>query len=156
MITVDEITLDQFKAWFSRDFVYLIPANQTTARPDCCPSYVTDDDLSKAFIEAKINFNESLHSDDDQLRTTFLYLAAHYLVNDLQTATNGLGSSGFFPVASRAVGPVSESYSMPSWVTNDPVLGAYTTTRYGQKYLSLIRPLMIGNVTVYQGTTTYF
>jgi len=156
MITVDEITLDQFKAWFSRDFVYSIPYGLLTERPDCCPSYVTNNDLTKAFTEAKINFNEGLFSDDDQLRTTFLYLAAHYLVNDLQTAVNGLGSTGFFPVASRSVGSVSESYSMPSWVTNDPVLGAYTTTRYGQKYLSLIKPLMIGNVTVYQGATTYF
>lgn len=156
MITANDVTLDNFKTWFSRDFTYLIPANQTVARPDCCPNYVTDDDLSKAFIEAKINFNDGLFSDDDQLRTTFLYLAAHYLVNDLQTSLTGSGSSGFFPVASRAVGPVSESYALPTWVTNDPVLGSYTTTRYGQKYLSLIKPLMIGNVSVFQGATTYF
>lgn len=155
MITANDITFDEFKGWFSRDFTYSIPYESTTPRPDCCPEYVTDQDLNKAFIEAKVNFNDALFSDDDQLRTTFLYLAAHYLVNDLQTAVNGAGSTGFFPVASRSVGPISESYAMPAWVTNDPVLGSYTTTRYGQKYLSLIKPLMIGNVTVYQGATTY-
>jgi hypothetical protein len=155
MITVNDITLNDFKAWFNRDFVYLTPVNTTTERPDCCPSYVTDHDLTKAFTEAKINFNEGLFSDDTQLKTTFLYLAAHYLVNDLQTSESGSGSSGFFPVSSRSVGSVSESYSLPLWVTSDPVLGSYTTTRYGQKYLSLIKPLMIGNVSVFQGATTY-
>jgi hypothetical protein len=155
MITVDDIELDDFKTWFTRDFTYATIVGETVAREDCSCEYITDADLTKAFTEAKINFNQGLFGTDDQLKTTFLYLAAHYLVNDLQTATAGVGSAGFFPVTSRSVGSVSESYGLPNWMMNDPVFGAYATTRYGQKYLSLIKPLLVGNVAVYEGATTY-
>jgi hypothetical protein len=49
---------------------------------------------------------------------------------------------------------VSESYTIPTWVSEDPVLGAFATTRYGLKYISLLKPLLIGNVQVYEGATT--
>lgn len=155
MILVSDITLDDFKSWFSRDFKYLTPVGSENPLDECASDLVTDNDLTKAFTEAKCNFNPGLFSTDDQLKTTFLYLAAHYLVNDLQTAAEGTSSVGYFTVASRTVGSVSETYDLPSWMKTDPNLSYFTTTRYGQKYLSLIKPLLIGNVQVFQGATTY-
>lgn len=155
MITVEDIEVDDFKAWFTRDFKYHTPLGMTGPISECGREYVTDDDIEKAFIEADMNFNESLFGEDNALKTCFLYLSAHYLVNDLQTAGDGINSAGYFPVSSRSVGSVSESYAIPEWMMKDPNLGSFTTTRYGQKYLSLIKPLLIGNVQVYTGNTTY-
>ena len=155
MITVSDIVVDDFKDFFVRDFQYAIASGQTESVYECQKDYVMDSDITKSFSEAKINFNEALFGTDDSLRITFLYLAAHYLVNDLQTSQQGSGSSGFFPVSSRSVGGVSESYAIPTWMLKDPVLGAFATTRYGQKYISLIKPLLIGNVVVCEGATTY-
>lgn len=155
MIAVSDITLDDFKSWFVRDFKYATPVGSTDRLDECDKDLVTDLDLTKAFTEATINFNPGLFSTDDQLKTSFLYLSAHYLVNDLQTSAEGATSVGYFTVASRSVGSVSESYDLPSWMKTDPNLSYYATTRYGQKYLSIIKPLLVGNVQVYQGATTY-
>jgi hypothetical protein len=154
MITVAEITLDNFKSWFTRDFDYATPYGMTGPIDDCPKTErITDADLTKAYSEAEINFNPSLFSTDTQLKVTFLYLAAHYLANDRQAATTQ--GAPYSPVQSRSVGPVSESYVIPDWMKNDVVLGSFMTTRYGQKYLTLIKPLLIGNVVVYEGATTY-
>ena len=155
MITVAEIDVDDFKGWFTRDFIYATPLGMTAPIDDCLDNYVTDADITKAFTEADISFNPAIFGEDAALKTTFLYLAAHYLVNDLQTAASGVASTGYLPVQSRSVGPVSESYAIPEWMTRDAVLGLYATTRYGQKYLSLIKPLLVGNVVTYEGATTF-
>lgn len=155
MITVSDIVVDDFKDFFVRDFQYAIASGETESIYTCEKDYVMDSDITKAFAEATINFNEGLFGTDESLKITFLYLAAHYLVNDLQTAQQGAGSNGYFPVNSRSVGGVSESYSIPKWMIDDPILGLYATTRYGQKYISLIKPLLIGNVVVLEGATTY-
>ena len=155
MLTVAEITVTDFKSWFFRDFKYYSPLGMTGSVGECYRNYVTDEDIEKAFTEADMNFNAGLFGEDAQLKMCFLYLAAHYLVNDLQTASDGLNSAGYFPVSSRSIGGVSESYAIPQWMMDDHVLGSFMTTRYGQKYLSLIKPLLIGNVVVYTGNSTY-
>lgn len=155
MITVADIVVDDFKDLFVRDFQYAIQSGETESIYSCQKDYVMDSDITRAFQEAEINFNESLFGTDTSLKITFLYLAAHYLVNDLKAAEQGTNSSGEFAVSSRSIGGVSESYAIPNWMLNDPVLGQFATTKYGQKYISLIKPLLIGNVVVYEGATTY-
>jgi len=155
MITVQDITVDDFKQYFFRDFEYSQPLGAEYPTPGCGKNFVTDFDIQKAFQEARINFNPGLFSDDEQLKVTYLYLAAHYLVNDLQTSSQGTNSASYAPVTSRTVGSVSESYQLPDWMIKDPYLSNFSTTRYGQKYLSLIKPLLIGNVQVYCGWTTW-
>ena len=85
----------------------------------------------------------------------FYYLAAHYLVIDLNNAANslGLGASGL--TQSKSVGSVSESFAIPQWVLSDAILGQYALTGYGRKYLSLIMPYLVGNIMIVQGKTTY-
>ena len=147
-IASKDITVQDFKDHFTRDFKYA-----SDHLLECQSEYVTDADITKSFNEALVNFNDTLFSDDIDLKITFLLLSAHYLAWDLQSAVQGAKSTGVFPVSSRTVGPVTESYSVPAWLQKDPVFSAYATTRYGLKYISIIKPLLLGGVAVYSGST---
>ncbi len=116
-------------------------------------NFVLDEDINKAILEASVNFNEGLFSDDDQKKNTFLYLVAHYLVVDLTAAKTAGQSGSSGTLNSRSVGNVSESYTIPKWITDSPILSLYATTSYGIKYVSLIRPALVGNVQTVQGAT---
>lgn len=142
MISNTDITVSDFKAHFTRDFQY----------GDTCEQ-VRDSDITKAMSEARACFNDSLFSTDEQLKIAFLYIVAHYLVYDLQTSQQGVGSTAIFPVVSRTVGSVSETYNVPLWLQHDPILSAFATTRYGLKYIALIKPLLIGGMQVFAGET---
>lgn len=155
MITPQDVTVDDFKTWFSRDFLYETPVGSVIPKPGCPNNYVRDTDIEKAFLEAQQVFNASLFSTDDSLKIPYLYLSAHYLVNDLQTSAQGLASTPYSMVNSRTVGNVSESYEIPEWMKKDPILSAFATTRYGQKYISIVKPLLIGNVAIAYGWTTF-
>lgn len=155
MITPQDITVDDFKTWFSRDFQYRTPVGSTDPKPGCPNDFVTDDDINKAFIEAQQVFNPGLFGTDEALRVAYYYLTAFYLVNDLQTSVQGVNSVPFFMVNNRSVGDVSEGYEIPEWVKKDPILSAFMLNRYGQKYVSIIKPLLIGNVRVSFGWTTW-
>lgn len=182
-----EVTTDDFKNLFARDFPYLpvyvegkayfkddevyydpnfyksltdgnttLPTDTTnwSLVNDSVDNYIQDSDILRAFNEAKVNFNAALFGDDDTVKMVFLYLAAHYLVIDLNNAMNPLavGFMGF--TQSKSVGSVSESYALPSFATNNQVLSQYMQTGYGRKYVSLISPYLIGNVMLINGKTT--
>lgn len=136
------------------DSVTSIPTTTADWKQIPDSNFVLDEDINKAFVEAAVNFNEELFSDDDQKKVTFLYLSAHYLVIDLTAAKNA-GQAGIAGVLnSRSVGNVSESYTVPKWITDSPILSLYATTTYGIKYVSLIRPALIGNIAIAEGMTT--
>ena len=118
-------------------------------------NYINDFDIEKAFSEAKVNFNVNLFADNETAKLVFLYLAAHYLVIDLNNASNplALGTMGF--TQSKSVGSVSESYGIPQWVMSSRALGLYAQTGYGRKYLSFILPYLVGNLIFTPGRTTY-
>lgn len=183
-----EVTTDDFKNLFTRDFPYLpayvegkayfkddevyyapnfyksltdgnttLPTDITNWEVvnDSVDNYIQDSDILRAFNEAKVNFNSSLFGDDDTIKMVFLYLAAHYLVIDLNNAMNplGMGYMGF--TQSKSVGSVSESYTIPQFMTNNAILSQYATTGYGRKYLSLLQPYLVGNIIFCPGRTTY-
>lgn len=187
MASIDNVTVDDFKTLFARDFPYLplyvegkayfkddevyynlnfyqsLTDGNTTLPTDTdnwqlyndtVDNYIQDSDILRAFNEAKINFNANLFSDDDTIKMVFLYLAAHYLVVDLNNSMNPLamGFMGF--TQSKSVGSVSESYALPSFATNNQVLSQYMQTGYGRKYVSLISPYLIGNIMLIRGRTT--
>lgn len=120
---------------------------------DDTDNYVQDYDIAAAFAEALLVFNQSLFDTDANIRIGYLYLTAHYLVNDLRAAQAGLGATGAFPVNSRSVGSVSEAYQIPQQYTDDPFLSFYTSSSYGMKYLSMILPLLRGNFNAVEGRT---
>lgn len=157
-------------AYFIDDIVYLAPnfykslADSNETEPpsdyweltkDSINNYISDSDIERAFLEAKINFNPNLFSDNEAAEMVFYYLAAHYLVIDLNNALNplALGFMGF--TQSKSVGSVSESYGVPQWMLNNPLLSSYAQTGYGRKYLSLIQPYLVGNIILTPGRITY-
>lgn len=183
-----EVTTDDFKNLFTRDFPYLsvyvegkayfkddevyyapnfyksltdgnttLPTDTTnwSLVNDSVDNYIQDSDILRAFNEAKVNFNAGLFGDDNTVKMVFLYLAAHYLVIDLNNAMNPLamGFMGF--TQSKSVGSVSESYAVPQYMLNNAILSQYATTGYGRKYLSLIQPYLVGNIIFCPGRTTY-
>jgi len=118
---------------------------------DSLQNYVMDQDIQNAFTEAQISLNQSLFTTDATITLGYLYLTAHYLCNDLKAALAGVNSNGSFPVASRSVGSVSESYSIPQTYLDNPILAFYTTSAYGLKYLAMVLPNMVGNIGVVGG-----
>ena len=132
------ITTTDFKTYFERDFPY---------------EWLKENDINRAFQEAQISFNQSLFTSDDKIRIGYYYLSAHYLVSNIKSAKQGVSSVGTFPVNSRSVGSVSESYTIPDWASRNPLFNNLSQTSYGQKYLSFIMPKIVGNVVAISGAT---
>lgn len=121
----------------------------------CNPlEYILDQDITNAFSEAQALFNEGLWPDNQTITLAYLYLTAHYLVNDLRAASQSLNSTGSFPVTSRTVGSMSESYLVPDMYKDYPQLAFLTTTSYGMKYLSMLLPNLVGNIVAVDGGTS--
>lgn len=112
---------------------------------------VSDLDISHAYAESDITFNTSLFGDNASLILGYLYLSAHYLVNDLNAG--GVDSNPTGIVNSKSVGNVSEGYSIPDWQLKSPVYSFYTKSSYGLKYLNMVLPRLVGNVVSVEGGT---
>ena len=138
------ITVAEFKAWFSRDFPYSEDGDLTG---------ITDADILKAFAEASMNYNSSFFETEDQKKLGFLYLAAHYLVIDIQNSTQGLNGKYEGIMSNKSVGSVSVGYQIPDWVTSSPIYSLLSQSKYGMKYLSLIIPQLVGNIAAVRGCT---
>ena len=143
------------------DLFYQCKKATTTALPtvttdwdvynDNVLNYTQDSDIQEAFAEASINFNEGLFPDCRSALKAFLFLAAHYLTMDMNIAT---GNNQIGILTSKSVGSVSEGFTIPSWILNNPALSMYATTGYGIKYASIIKPYMTGNFFIVKGKTT--
>lgn len=121
---------------------------------DSVDNYVLDSDVTKAFAQAKIKFNQALFDTDADIEMGYLWLTAHYMVIDLQAALQGVASSGgSFNVSSRSVGSVSESYDIPEVYKKSPFVSFLAKTAYGEKYFSLIQSRLVGNTFVVGGGT---
>lgn len=112
-------------------------------------SYTQDTDIMNAIEEANVNFNCSLFEDKNKAKLVFMYLVAHYLTIDFMNA-QGTATAGI--LTSRSVGSVSEGYTIPQWILNNSGLAPYSTTGYGIKYCTLIRPYLVGNFFVVRGS----
>lgn len=186
MASLNNISVEGFKAQFTRDFPYLpvwdgdkvyfkgdivyylnafyqslVDANDDIPTEDSWTitnqninNYISDSDIERAFSEAKLNFNPNFFEDDSTAEMVFYYLTAHYLVIDLNNAMNSfsLGFIGY--TQSKSVGSVSESYGVPAYMLNNPILSGYAQTGYGRKYLSLIMPYLVGQLIFTPGRTT--
>ena len=142
-------TIAEFKAFFARDFNFAPSTDPNNL------DYVIDADITKAIAEGEINFNSSSYGTNAQITNVFMYLAAFYLVFNLQNSMKGITSQSKFPINSNSVGSVSISFQIPERYAKDPVLSMYTQNGYGMKYLSLVLPFLSGNVDLIEGTTTY-
>lgn len=145
-------TVEEFKTRFFRDFIY-----DGSAQDD--PAKVLDVDITNALNDGTLLFNSGLWCDDLEKKTAFLFLAAHFLVLNIQGAgglsgTNfgkGMKSHGGGVTQQKSVGSVSVGYAISPYISNDPVLSQFMRTDYGQKYLQLLTPRLCGNVAVVAG-----
>lgn len=131
-----------FKAYFFRDFVY--GATLDT---------VTDQDIENAYAETAVNFNECLWSDQANYTLGYLLLSAHFLVINLRSASQGLSGQFNWNESSKSVGSVSEAFSIPQRILDNPEYAMLSKTNYGARYLFLILPQLSGQMYVVCGRT---
>lgn len=136
-------TVQNFKDYFTRDFPY-----GTDPETD-----VLDSDITKAFGQTNFNINPGLFANQEQYTVGYLLLAAHYLVIDLRMSSQGLNGQYGFLEQSKSVGSVSQSFAIPSWVTDNVYMSMLMKTNYGAKYLELLTPQLIGQCFAVIGTT---
>ena len=149
MAVTPPATVADFKDRFDRDFVYGAGTDK-----------VRDKDINRSLEEADSLFNSILWATNEELKTSFLYLTAHFLVLSLQMAgglktknrSAGAKNRGGGVVQSKGVGSVSVSYAVPSYVTNDPTLSQLLRTDYGMRYVQLLAPRLAGNINIAKGT----
>jgi len=106
--------------------------------------YLSDFDIEKAIAEMQGSISDVFEK--EIINIAQYYLTAYYLVIDIKNSESGLNSTAYSSfVASKSVGGVSESYAIPSWVNNDPVLSLYLDNGYGKKYLTYLLPRIKAN-----------
>ena len=136
-------TVTDFKTYFNRDFPYNADINLG----------VTDGDISKAMSQCVLVIPQELFPSQEFYTTGFLYLSAHYLVENMSSATQGMSGRYEWAVASKSVGSVSVSFSIPENLVKNPLYSMYSKTNYGTKYLELIFPFLTGPMFSVQGRT---
>lgn len=141
-------SVDEFKAQFDRDFKY--GKGLETIR---------DIDITRAQVEALTLFNPCLWP-TEVVKMAYNYATAHMLVTAVQAAgglspvnkNQGTQNRGGGIMGSKSVGGVSVNYAgLETWVQKFPSLSDFMRTDYGQKYLFMLKPRMVGNVTVVAG-----
>lgn len=141
------ITIEEFKKFFHRDFPFL-PNSYDNA-----DDYVMDCDIERAIGEMEVLLPAHLF-EEKALTLAELYLTAHLLIGNIRMSNSGLANNYTFPLASRSVGSVSESYSIPQSYLNSGQYSLYITSEFGLKYLAMLYPRTRGNICVVGGWTT--
>lgn len=136
-------SVDDFKAYFYRDFPYGTNVDEN----------VLDQDILKAFGQTVINLNQALFADQASYNIGFLLLAAHYLVVDLRMSSQGINGQYAWLEQSKSVGSVSQSFAIPQRIQDDPYFAMLMQTNYGAKYLQLVIPQLAGQMYISYGST---
>ena len=140
------ITVEDFKTFFHRDFPFL------PDQYDDIDDYVTDCDVSRAIEEMSVLLPSRLF-DETSLKLAQLYLTAHLLIGILRMGNSGLASGYTFPLQSRSVGSVSESYTITQTYLTNAQYSTYITSEYGLRYLAMLYPRTRGNICIAGGWT---
>lgn len=136
-------SIDDFKAYFNRDFPYGTDISTS----------ILDVDIGKAFGKANFWINEGLFDKQEDYTMGYMELAAHWLVEDIRKSSQGISGRYNWIEASKGVGNASSSYSIPQKILDNPSLAMLSQTRYGQAYLELIMPQLAGNTATVRGRT---
>ncbi|MES2155473.1 MAG: hypothetical protein V4510_10095 [bacterium] len=134
-------TLDDFKARFARDFKY-----------GSGPETVMDADIKNAMIDAMAVFNPALFSVADGW-LGFLFVTAHFVRINIEAAggltpeSEGLGveNQAEQVLTGSGVNGISQNFQEPpEWVKKIPLLQQLWITTYGQKYVAMVQPKLVG------------
>lgn len=145
-------TLEDFKTRFARDFKY---GKGTDT--------VMDADIANAMQDAMRVFNPRLFSVADGW-LGFLYLSAHFVRINIEASgglsaeTEGLGVENQAEQVLSGAGAagVNKNYvEPPEWVKRIPLFQQLWLTTYGQKYVAMAQPKLIGNVSVVAGPSDF-
>jgi hypothetical protein len=83
----------------------------------------------------------------------FNYATAHHLAMNLRASSQGISAGGSWIEQSKSVGPVSQSFAIPQYILDHPVLSMLARTAYGQRYLQMVISETVGVVFIAQGDT---
>jgi hypothetical protein len=134
--------VDEFKDYFDRDFPY-----------GSSIDYVRDQDVEKAIAKTILMINQALAPDQAFYTQIFLLLSAHNMVMSLRVSAQGVGSQPEWLRVGKSAGSVSESFQIPERFAQNPQLALLQRTGYGQEYLELILPNLIGQISWVPGRT---
>lgn len=146
-MTIALISVSEFKTYYDRDFIYGTEIDK-----------VRDKDIQAALDNAAMLQNSSIWDSAANAKTAFYLLTAHCLCKIVDSGGGldqgrGLRSTGKSPIASKGVGGMNISYSLPADLAENPILNDLMTTGYGKMYLQLLTPRLVGNMVSIQGGT---
>lgn len=136
-------TVQDFKDYFTRDFPYGTDPNTS----------VLDSDITKAYGQVNFAINPALFPDQASYTLCYLFLAAHWLVTDLRMSSQGISGQYNWLESSKSVGSVSEGFSIPQRILDNPEFAMLSKTNYGAKYLQLLLPQLMGQIFIAPGRT---
>lgn len=136
-------SVDDFKNFFVRDFPY----------GDDPLISIIDQDITNAFMETTVNFNPDLWWDQSTYTMGYLLLSAHFLCVNIQSSSQGISGQYNWTPASKSVGSVSESFSIPQRILDNPEFAMLAQTNYGARYLQLLLPQLTGQIFIAYGST---
>lgn len=136
-------TIQNFQTQFFRDFPYGTDPNVA----------VLDQDILIAFNQVDFTINQNLWPSQSAYSLGYLLLAAHFLVLNLRAASQGLNGQYNWAQNSKSVGSVSESFTIPQRLIDNPDFMAYTKTNYGAQYINLLWPYLCGQMFAVAGRT---
>lgn len=155
--TGDEVYYEKTKKFYKAlsDGITTLPTDNTywEVISNNIYEYVLDVDIVRAISEMSAMFPSDKFKTDESIRLGELYLTAHCLVNDIRTSNGGLSSQFPFPLQSKSVGSISQSYAIPKRFLDREAYSFYITSQYGLKYLALVIPRMTGNICIAFGKT---
>lgn len=144
-------SIDDFKGYFNREFVYEAGQNN-----------VMDSDITKAINEAATGtqFNRGMFDAIETQKIAFLYLTAHLMVLKIQGAGGlsatprgkGVLDGGSGVVVASGVGQANLTYQVPpERVAKSAVLLDLFRTTFGQRYMAMCDNFIKGNMAVVAG-----
>lgn len=136
-------TINQFKNQFQRDFPYGTDPNTS----------ILDADIFSAQQYTNVNINPGLFPDQTTYSLAYNLLTAHYLVENIRSSSQGINGQYNFLQSGKGVGSVSESFSIPDRVMQNPYWSMLTKTSYGARYLQILLPQLAGQIYSVHGTT---
>jgi Protein of unknown function (DUF4054) len=110
-------------------------------------------DILNAFQEVNVWLNLRLFITQQSYTQGYLFLAAHYLSQNMVNASQGINGQYNELQTSKGVGPASESFSIPEIFLKNPVFSAWAKTTYGRAYLNCILPNLAGPMSTAFGPT---
>jgi hypothetical protein len=128
-----------FKDQFDRDFPFCTLDQTDTSR-------IRDKDITKALVQAGINFSQANWSSQANFTYAYCLLAAHYLCENIAASSQGINGQGEWLINAKSVDTISANFSIPERIMKSIILAPISKTTYGCAYLELLAPQLVGNV----------